>query len=231
MKPLAVVVIATGDETYKNFACDLMNALRHWFPPHEVILFSEQPLPKARGAIHIPHPPLEWVRTTITRYHWMLQEEARLSQYENILFMDADMLPVSRITADDLQTAGILAVQHPLYPQAWERNPASTAYVEGDHEPYFQGCLQGGATVPFLEMCRVLAHNTDVDDAHDVVAICHDESHMNRFLFDHPPTKILGPEFAFPGPLNGRDDVLYPRLIGLEPRIRHRDKGMRRVGR
>ena len=30
---------------------------------------------------------------------------------------------------------------------------------------------------------------------HRYIAVWHDESHLNRYLIDHPPTKLLSPEY------------------------------------
>jgi hypothetical protein len=40
-----------------------------------------------------------------------------------------------------------------------------------------------------------MANNIARDERHGVVAIWHDESQWNAYLFNHPPAKILPPEF------------------------------------
>lgn len=224
MKPLAICTTATGSEVYTNYACNLINSLRHNFPAHEVLLFTDKKLPV--NAIYIDHPDLGWPRASLMRYHYLLKQEERLREYRMIIYMDADMLPVTRVSMEELETDGLLAVLHPGFPlNAFCRNPESTSCVEGESS-YFQGCLQGGATGPFLEMCRTLAANIDKDDAKGVLASNYDESHLNRYLIDHPPTRILSGAFAFPGAMYIRNDRAWPRMRGVQPRIRHIDKGM-----
>ena len=36
-----------------------------------------------------------------------------------------------------------------------------------------------------------------VDRAHGIEAVWHDESHLNRYLLDHKPTKVLSPEYLW----------------------------------
>ena len=47
-------------------------------------------------------------------------------------------------------------------------------------------------------MCESLSKNIDVDNDNGITAIWHDESHMNRYFIDNPPTKILGVEYCTP---------------------------------
>ncbi|CAK7304450.1 Histo-blood group ABO system transferase [Vulpes lagopus] len=36
-----------------------------------------------------------------------------------------------------------------------------------------------------------------VDQANGLKAVWHDESHLNRYLLDHKPTKVLSPEYLW----------------------------------
>lgn len=224
MRPLGVIITATGPETYTNFACNLVNAMRHFFPAHEPLLFTNQKLPVR--ATFIDHPDLGWPRASLMRYHYILKQEKLLRDFKMLLYLDADMLPVTAVSMEELDTPGLLAVLHPGFPaNAFCRNPLSTSCVVGD-PPYYQGCLQGGETNAFLEMCRVLARNIDDDDANGVVASNYDESHLNWYLTKHPPSRILSGAFAFPGAMYIRNDRAWPRMKSVQPRIRHIDKNM-----
>ena len=222
MKPLAVMTIATG-LAWLKYARNLIQSLAAEFPPHEVILFSENPEP---GTVHVEHMDLGWPRATLMRYHAFLRQADLLSQYEQVVYMDADMLVVAPVTMDELCTDAILPVIHPCYPpNSFERRRESTAFVEGN-PIYYQACLVVGATHPFLDMCHTIAHNVDADDNHGIVACNYDESHYNRYLVDHPPSRALSPTFAFPGQLPEdvyaeRNNNMYPQMRGLKPRIRH----------
>ena len=58
-------------------------------------------------------------------------------------------------------------------------------------ELYYAGGFNGGSTKRFLEMAEVLADRVNKDLENDVIALWHDESQMNRYLIDNPPTLSL----------------------------------------
>jgi histo-blood group ABO system transferase len=196
----AFMLIATGGEHYMQYVPPLMESLKKFFPPHEVVLFTDSDAHYDR-CWKVFQPNLGWPRATLMRYHAMLGAEDLLSSYDQLFYMDIDMLMVNPVAGEEIWSNGITAVTHPGYPNSFERRPQSRACVVGDH-PYYQGCFQGGDSKAFLEMCRVLARNIDIDLANlggdKPWAIWHDESHMNRYLLDHPPAKVLTPAYCLP---------------------------------
>jgi len=222
MKPLGVITIATGP-LWMRYARNLIQSLAAEFPPHEVILLSENPEP---GTVHVHHEDLGWPKASLLRYHAFLRQADLLSQYKQVMYMDADMLAVTPISMDELRTDRILPVVHPCFPpNSFERRPESTAFVSGNRT-YYQTCLVVGATRPFLDMCEAIVGNIDIDSSRGIVACNYDESHYNRYLVDHPPAIVLSPTFAYPGQLPedvhaARNNSMYPQMRGLKPRIRH----------
>jgi hypothetical protein len=100
--------------------------------------------------------------------------------------------------------SNLVAVIHPCHYNRnpddliYDRNPNSTAYIQcGNGKNYFQGCLSGGATREYLKMCEVLKKNIDKDEENGIIALWHDESHINHYFLSHPP-KELHPGFAYP---------------------------------
>lgn len=80
----------------------------------------------------------------------------------------------------------------------FETDKKSTAYVGDDEgDVYYAGGFWGGSAPAVLEMARELRRNIERDLARGYIALWHDESHLNRYLIDHPP-KVLSPGYCRP---------------------------------
>ena len=77
--------------------------------------------------------------------------------------------------------------------------PLSRACVDYDkREYYFAGGFYGGKTKQFLMLVHTLAENIRADLANNIIALWHDESHLNRYFADHSPEVILSPSYCYP---------------------------------
>lgn len=221
---IGLILVATGGGRYTKFVEPLLQSAERYFPQHTSVLFTDNPLCTSRG-IKIRQENLGWPRATLMRYHMMLKHEEILSRFDHLFYCDIDMIFTSKIEPDEILSSGITAVLHPGFPDAFERNPLSTACVTGAHT-YYQGCLIGGTRDSFLKMCRVITHNIDVDDSRGVMALWHDESHLNRYLIDNPPAKVLSPAYCFPEPKYLKDPGKWMPLPieQFVPKARHIEK-------
>jgi histo-blood group ABO system transferase len=210
---IAVVIIATGGERYTQYAAPLIASLKKFFPPHDVFLFTDSH--EQFDAIKIDYPDLGWPRATLMRYHAILGQQRMLSGFDYIFYLDVDLLVVSKIEPEEILANGITAVLHGGFPTTFERRWESTAYVpEIITEPYYQGTVVGGSTRAFLDMCETISRAIDVDDDNGIMAIWHDESHLNRYLLVHTPAKVLTPAYCFSDGVKVKVDV--PKIIHIE---------------
>lgn len=69
---------------------------------------------------------------------------------------------------------------------------------------YFMGGFNGGTTKAFKHLIDTIAKNTDIDEKNSVMATWHDESHLNRYLYDRKPL-ILPPAYGYPETNVGSD--------------------------
>jgi histo-blood group ABO system transferase len=66
-------------------------------------------------------------------------------------------------------------------------------------------------------MAEVLANRVTKDLVRGVIALWHDESQMNRYLIDNPPTLSLTPSYCFAEEFMGNSDYPYePKIIDLK---------------
>jgi hypothetical protein len=104
---------------------------------------------------------------------------------------------------------------------AWEDRPASQAFVpRASRRSYLCGGVWFGARDSILRMCSTLADAVEADAEAGLMAVWHDESHLNRYASAHPHA-VLGPEYCFV--------VGYPQLQAHLPRIIAVEKGDRRT--
>jgi hypothetical protein len=153
----------------------------------------------------------------------MLEQEWLLQKYDCLFYCDVDMRFVAPVTEDEIFSNGITAVQHPSYVGVRgtpEDRPESTAYLP-HIRTYFAGGFVGGAAIDFLHMAATIDRNVAIDTHHGIVARYHDESHMNRYLYDHPPAKVLTPSFCYPGlpPHQYYLDVWKRAGVSYEPKL------------
>jgi hypothetical protein len=104
---------------------------------------------------------------------------------------------------------------HKVFP--FERDPRSTACIsDPGHRAYYAGGFNGGAAHAFLQMAATLRDAVDQDLANNVIAVWHDESHLNRYMCGRNP-KRLTPAYCYP-------ESGYPHLRHLTPVIKALDK-------
>src|SRR5208282_1516915 len=238
----ALIVIATG-EKYVQYVQPLLLSARSYFVPHTAVVFSDA---DDIGCGEKPHTKIShepWPGPTLHRYHTILKAESYLRAFDYIYYVDVDMKFVAPV-GDEIFSDGITATLHPGFiidrskTLEWtgkylpscagtpERRPESTACIpEGATNAYYCGGFNGGDAFSFLEMAHAIRKNVDIDTQNGIVALWNDESHLNRYLWEHPPARVLTPSFCYPEDYRGqwawRPHHYKPVLLAL-------DKGKKR---
>lgn len=191
---VALILIATGQ--YRNYLVPLIESAKKYFVPHEILLFTDEC--NFDVSKQVKYERLGFPKDTLFRYHTILSQKEWLLQFDQIFYLDTDTLIMSNV-GKEIFSNGITAMRHPWVTSRFEENIKSTAYVDKTKASiYYQACIVGGKTNEFLNMCDVLNTNINKDYDNGIIAICHDESHLNRYLFDNPPTKVLPSIFCSP---------------------------------
>ncbi len=98
----------------------------------------------------------------------------------------------------------------------WERNRKSMAFVpRSKRKDYVCGGVWLGRRHEILTLCRELSARISEDFTHKIVAVFHDESHLNWYQAKNQ-FNLLNPELCF--------DPSYPQLRDLTPKIQAVDK-------
>ena len=195
----ALLFIATG-ERYRQYAEGMIRSAKEFFFEHDTIVFADGPVEGASWVFK--KEPLGYPNETLRRYNTFMTQEALLRSYDYLFYSDADMKLIAPVKPGDICSGGITATLHPGYfgnSGTPERNPKSTAYIDRDAtNHYFCGGFNGGTSKAYMDMAATIAKNVDTDAANGIIAVWHDESHLNRYLYENPPARILTPSFCTP---------------------------------
>lgn len=157
-----------------------------------------------RNIIKIDVEHKEWPWMTLGRYKIFSNSSEILSKMDYLFYCDVDMKFVSEVGTEILSDR--VATQHPGYYGTRgtpETISISTAFVHPDEEmEYFAGGFNGGSSTEYLKMAKKISENIDIDLEKGIIAVWHDESHMNRYFIDNKPTKILTPSYCYGESMN-----------------------------
>lgn len=200
-KKIGLCVAATG--RYDQFIPDLIRSARiHFCKNHRVtfFVFTDGNIPNAPDIVRIEQKRLGWPYDTMMRFEMYFKNRNALTDMDYLFALDADMRFVDEVGSEIL--SDLVGTQHPGFVGkrgSYEVNPRSLACVKS-HEgtTYFAGGFWGGSRNAFLKTCEEMTRRIHVDLKNGFIAVWHDESHLNRYFIDHPPTKILSPSYCYP---------------------------------
>lgn len=180
---------------------------------------------------HYHQQHLEWPFITLNRFDIISRAKDEIEKHDWFVFLDADTLVVNEVTEEEFfdDSKSLFGVHHPChfmnmpphnkYPGAFETNVLSEAAIDESYDTsvYFQGCLWGGKSIDVLKMNECLRYRVNADTEKNVIAVWHDESHLNKYLIDHKTdVNILGPQYAYP--------EVFSEYCDFEPKIVHLKK-------
>lgn len=198
---VGLLVVATGK--YDALVAPLIESADQYFcPEHDVtyFVFTDGTIPARDDVVRIEQNRLGWPYDTMMRCKMYAQAADRLIDMDYLFACDADMRFVDTV-GDEILSERV-ATQHPGFigkRGTYETRIVSTACVQDNEGAYyFAGGFYGGSRTAFLKMARAMHAAIREDLLDGLVAVWHDESHLNRYFIDNPPTKILSPSYCYP---------------------------------
>jgi histo-blood group ABO system transferase len=223
MTKICILTIATNK--YLQFVEKLYNDISEKFIPGSEInclLFTDHEVETSDNVrVHyIDHEP--WPMPTLKRYNYFIKEKDFILQHDYCFYFDADMR-IDNLVHDEVLSDGIIATKHPyqsfysIDQMTYDRNPESLAYIPyGQGNTYYAGGFNGGASREFIKMSETIADMVNADLKNNIIALWHDESYMNRYLLDNPPTLELSPSYCYAEEFYGTDYPYDPKIIALK---------------
>lgn len=220
---ICILTIATNK--YLQFVEKLYSDISEKFIPGSEInclLFTDHEVETSDNVkVHyIDHEP--WPMPTLKRYNYFIKEKNFILQHDYCFYFDADMR-IDNLVGKEVLSDGIVATMHPYQSfnsvdtMSYDRNPESLAYVPcGEGKTYYAGGFNGGEVNSFIKMAEVIADRVNKDLDKGIIALWHDESHMNRYLLDNPPTLELTPSYCYAEEFYGTDYPYEPKIIALK---------------
>lgn len=215
---IGLLIMATGK--YIQFVKPLVeSAEQHFCNNHHVtyFVFTDGVYEGEENVETIYQSRLGWPYDTMMRFQVYYNNRNRFQDQDYLFACDADMLFVGDIGEEIFSDR--VAITHPGYynkPRkafTYETNPLSLACIKANEgDKYFCGGFYGGTKEEFLTMSKINSKKIDKDLRKGIVALWHDESHLNRYFIDHPPTLVLSPSYCFP---EGWVLPFEPKLMAL----------------
>lgn len=163
---------------------------------------------------------------SLIRFRMFLSIQSELEQYDFVFFFNANMVFTNRVDDEIFPPKGndLVGVLHPGYYRAssiwfpYERRSASKAYISRNRHKmrYFMGSLIGGSSTAFIDLCITCADWITSDLSNGIIAVFHDESHLNKY-FATRAVHALNPGYAFPE----GSRIPFERKIILLDKVKH----------
>lgn len=231
---LAILYICTG--AYNRFFEGFYESAEKYFlhdkAEKDYFVFTDDlMLSNARNVHLIERKCQGFPADSLFRFEMFMQVKEQLLAFDYIYFFNANAefrQPVNEeILPDETGLAmGLWYNQEKPWWNPWrildlpaffcyERNKKSLAYIPPFEKDYkqFMGGLNGGRAKEYLEMIETLSRNIRTDYENGIIAIAHDQSHINAYMRTHQ-CKELPRELTWPEEWSA----------SFEPKIVFRDK-------
>lgn len=212
---IGLLVVATG--RYIEFVAPLIESAEKYFcRNHKVtyFVFTDGQAPQIPNVVPIFQKRLGWPYDTMMRLPMYAQSADYFKDMDYLFACDADMLFVDEVGDEVL--GDLVGTLHPGYvgtKGTYETRSISTAYI-GPREgtSYYAGGFNGGKRDEYLKLAATITENIKKDLEKGIIAVWHDESHINRYFASNPPTITLTPSYCY---WQGQVTQWHQRLVAL----------------
>ncbi|XP_034441424.1 N-acetyllactosaminide alpha-1,3-galactosyltransferase-like [Hippoglossus hippoglossus] len=133
----------------------------------------------------------------------------------HVFCFDVDQVFTGRFGSEALGDS--VALLHAYYyrlPKSlytYDRNPKSKACMKtGDF--YYHAAIFGGLCESVKAIADACYRSIMADKENNVEALWHDESHLNKYLWLHKPSRVLSPEYCWDPLISQNSDIKVTRL-------------------
>lgn len=227
---IGILYICTGK--YKIFWESFYKSCEKYFLPshnkHYFVFTDATELNFGNNVTLIKEQPKGFPMDSLLRFKMFNSIYEHLEKFDYLFFFNSNMCIVDFINEDilpDKKNDGLVALIHPGYYNKkaqyypFERNPKSKAFIpflSPKKYFYYMGSFNGGESKAFLKLIKQLDSNVNEDLNNGIIAIYHDESHLNSYL-NFKNTKGVDPSYGFP---EGSNIPFQPKILILN-KVKH----------
>lgn len=222
---MKICIITVATNKYIQFVERLLTDIEDHFlvgNDFHCLIFTDQELEEVSDNVKvslIEHKP--WPEPALKKYNYINSQSEFLKDFDYVYLFDADVGIVD--TVGDEVLNDLVGVLHPykilepknIYP--YEKRKESTAYVSDEnHDKYYAAAFVGGKSEVFLKMAKTISERVEKDEKNGIIAKWHDESHLNKYFNENPPTQ-LSPSYMFPEELINHPKYPFePKIVALK---------------
>lgn len=223
---MKIAILYIGIGRYVKFFEDFYHSCEQFFlkdTDKTYFFFTDKNILVEKNVHVIYQEDLGWPGNTLFRFKMFLAHKEELAEFDYIFFFNGNTLFLRPVTENEVipteKESYLVALSWTnIYTDnlnfPYERNEKSLAYIPlGSGRYYFQGGLNGGRCLEYLELLKTCFDRIEKDFQNGVIACSHDESHLNKYLLEKN-VKVLGPEYGRP------EEWMAPQ----NPKIIFRDK-------
>ncbi len=203
VKKVGLCIVATGK--YIRFVPPLIeSAEKHFLTDHQIFyfVFTDGEVPSSDNLVKVPHKQFGWPFDALKRFDIYADSEALFKDLDYVYSIDADMLFHNAVGEEVFgERVGTLCPGYLGKRGPFETKKISSAYVDKikrRSSPYYAAGFFGGSKEEFMRIVQQVKNQIHADLDNNFIAIWHDESHLNRYFVDHPPTVVLSPSYCYP---------------------------------
>lgn len=227
---IALCTVATGK--YACFVKGFIESARKYFLPDQNVkyfIFTDQILAiEGDDIVIIRWPHKKWPLSTLMRFKAYHENKDLFDNMDYVFSYDVDALFVNNVGNEILgKSVGVL---HPGYYKKdligtnalnglVEKNPHSSVFLHSKKasKQYFAGGFYGGQTDVFKKLVSECYFTVTRDLQSGIVAVWHDETHLNYYFLNNPPEIKLSPAYCYPE--DGAINPNYAHIKYEEPKI------------
>ncbi|NXL82701.1 BGAT transferase, partial [Leptocoma aspasia] len=117
-------------------------------------------------------------------------------QVDYLYSMDINVQLLAHIGVEIIDALVATISSWQVTPQAYEPHPESPAAIPGGQgDFYYTSSFYGGSVSEVYKLTRACSQGLREDTENGPGARGHHESHLNRYLLQHRPTRLLSPEY------------------------------------